>query len=290
MKKILNLYSYSLTYPALLIYFVFFVVPVGAGLAMAFTDWNLQNLLQPKFNGLDNFKIIVDDARFIKSLWNTLVFAFFTTVFKVMFGLLLALALVQKLKLRSLYRSIFFFPAMLSVVVIGVIFTSVFQMGGLFDQLLNVFGIQAEINWLGQGSTAMLVIILTEIWQWSGVIMIIFIAGLMGIPTDYYEAARIDGASWWGRFKHITFPLLAPAFTISVTISLVGGLKVFAIVYVLTNGGPGFSTQVLSTYIFQAFTNGLLGRSSAMGLVLTVLVTSFTLVLNYFLRRREIEM
>ncbi|MFB9276006.1 carbohydrate ABC transporter permease [Cohnella cellulosilytica] len=290
MNRKLNLYSYSLTFPALLVYFVFFALPVIAGIFMAFTDWDLQRLLHPKLNGLYNFRSVLGDERFAKSLTNTLSFAFFTTVFKVLLGLLLALLMIKPLKLRAVYRSIFFFPAMLSIVVIGVMFTSVFQMGGLFDQFLQLFGVNPEIDWLGQGNTAMSIIIATEIWQWSGFSMIIYIAGLQGIPGDYYEAAVIDGASSFARFRHVTLPLLAPATTIAVTMNLIGGLKVFGNVYVLTNGGPGFSTQVLATYIYQAFSSGLLGKSSAMSLVLTVMVAAITLLLNHYLRRKEVEM
>lgn len=120
--------------------------------------------------------------------------------------------------------------------------------------------------------------------------MAIFLAGLQGIPTDYYEAARIDGANGWQRFKNITFPLLAPAFTVVVTMNTIGGFKVFEQVYVMTSGGPGNATQVLGTYIYRAFSKGLLGRSTAMGLMQFIMIAVIALILNYFLRRREVEM
>jgi len=289
-KKTSSLYSYTLTYPALLLYSIFFALPVAAGVVMAFTDWQSSQILEPSFNGLDNFKAIFNDERFIKSLTNTLLFASVTMILKVVFGLPLALALVKPLKTRGFLRTVFFFPAVLSAVVIGIMFSSLFQMDSVVDQFLQFFGIHMEVNWLGQGDTAMAVVMLTDVWQWTGLTMIIFLAGLQSIPDDYYEAARIDGANAYHQFRHITLPLLISSFTIALTLSLIGGLKVFANVYVLTNGGPGFSTQVLSTYIYQAFGSGLLGLSSAMGLVLTVLVTILTLVLNGYLRRKELEM
>lgn len=284
-----NLYSYSLTYPALLLYSLFFVLPVAAGVVMAFTDWQSIRILEPSFNGLDNFRTIFRDERFIKSLTNTLWFASITMIMKVVFGLPLAMALVKPLKTRGFLRTVFFFPAVLSAVIIGIMFTSLFQMDSVVDQLLQFFGIHLGINWLGQGNTAMAVVMMTDIWQWTGLTMIIFLAGLQGIPADYYEAATMDGASYFQQFKKITLPLLIPSFTIIFTLSLIGGLKVFANVYVLTNGGPGFSTQVLATYMYQAFGSGLLGLSSAMGLVMTVLVTVLTLILNGYLRKKELE-
>ncbi|MFB9275476.1 carbohydrate ABC transporter permease [Cohnella cellulosilytica] len=289
-NKTSSLYSYTLTYPALLLYTLFFVVPVAAGIVMAFTDWQSTRILEPAFNGLDNFRALFNDERFMKSLTNTLWFASITMILKVVFGLPLAVALDKPLKTRGYLRTIFFFPGILSAVVIGIMFTSLFQMDGVVDRFLNFFGIPTGVNWLGQGNTAMAVVMLTDVWQWTGLTMIIFLAGLQGIPGDYYEASTIDGASAYRQFRHITLPLLAPSFTIIFTLSLIGGLKVFANVYVLTNGGPGFSTQVLATYIYQAFGSGLLGLSSAMGLVLTVLVTVLTLLLNGYLRRKELEL
>lgn len=285
-----KIYGYPLTIPALTLYFLFFVVPVLAGLFMAFTDWDINRILEPEFNGLENFKSIFSDDRFLKSFINTILFALVTMFLKMAFGLLLALALVKPLWLKGFYRTVFFFPSVLSIVVIGIIFTSVLQMDGLFNQILGLFGLQHEINWLGEPNTAMLSVMFIDIWQLSGLTAMFFIAGLQAIPNEFYEAAKIDGASSFSQFKNITIPLLAPSFTITLTLGLVGGLKVFAQVFVLTNGGPGFSTQVLSTYIYQDFGAGLLGRSSAMSLVLTVLVAIITIVLNKFLRDREVEM
>lgn len=290
LRKKKSFYSYGLTVPALALYAIFFLLPAVIGLVMAFTDWNIKTISTFSFNGLENFIALFKDKYFRLATFNTLWFALVTTVLKVAFGLGLAMLLVRPLFGRNLFRTVFYLPAVLSAVVIGLIFTSVYQMGGLFDQILALFGFDNQtIIWLGDASTAMWCIIATEVWQWSGFNMIIFITGLQGIPNDYYEAAAIDGASPWKRFTHITFPLLAPSFTIAATTSLIGGLKVFAQVYVLTNGGPGFATQVLSTYVYKAFSSGLLGRSSAMSLVLTLIVTVFSLLLNKYLKGREVE-
>ena len=163
--------------------------------------------------------------------------------------------------------------------------------GGVLNQILGLLGLEhLQNDWLGNPETAMNCIIFVQIWKWSGFAMAIFLVGLQGIPKDYYEAARIDGASRWRQFKDITFPLLAPAFTVVVTMNTIGGFKVFEQVYVMTSGGPGNATQVLGTYIYRAFSKGLLGRSTAMGLMQFLMIAVIALVLNHFLRRREVEM
>ncbi len=120
--------------------------------------------------------------------------------------------------------------------------------------------------------------------------MAIFIAGMQGIPRDYYEAATIDGAGFWQRLWSVTLPLLTPAFTIVITMNVIGSLKVFEQVYVMTGGGPGYATQVLGTYIYSAFSKGLLGRSTAMGLMLFIVVSVVSLIINGILRKREVEL
>lgn len=180
-------------------------------------------------------------------------------------------------------------PSILSGVVVGLIFTSFFKMDGMFDQILRLFGYSGDIIWLGDEASAMWCVIATDIWKGAGFAMMIFIAGLQAIPSDYYEAAAIDGAKGFKKFFHITLPLLMPSFTIVITSSLIGGLKVFDNVFVLTGGGPGFATQVLSTYVYKNFSAGFLGKSSAMSLVLTILVCACTMGLNKYMRSKEVE-
>ena len=235
--------------------------------------------------------IFFKDEYFILSLKNTLHFAVVTTLTIVLVGLILALVLNKAIKGRNILRTIFYLPAVLSFIIIGIMFTSVLKMnGGILNQFLILIGFEGMVmDWLGNPDTALSCIIFVQIWRWSGFAMAIFLAGLQGISNDYYEAARIDGANAWQQFRSVTFPLLAPAFTIVVTMNTIGGFKVFEQVYVLTNGGPGNATQVLSTYIYKAFGKGTLGRSTAMGVVLFVLVAGVSLILNNLLRKREIE-
>ncbi len=284
-------YPHYFTYPAILIFSVFFVVPILAGFILSFTDWNINRLFEPVFVGLANFEHLLGDEYFMLALKNTFLFGVITTVLIVAFGLALALALKKLVFGKSFFRTLYYLPAVLSLIVVGIMFTSVFRMNnGILNKLLIAIGLEnLAIDWLGNPATALYSVMAVHIWKWSGFAMAIFLAGLHGIPEEYYEAARIDGAGLLSQFKNITFPLLAPAFTVVVTLNTIGGLKVFEQIYVMTGGGPGNTTQVLGTYIYKGFSMGMLGRSTAMGLILFFIVSIIAVVLNWFLRRREVS-
>jgi len=174
--------------------------------------------------------------------------------------------------------------------IVGLLFTGILKQDGLLNNGLNALGMSGFAkDWLGQYGSAMFWIIFIEVWMWAGFNMFLFISGLQSIPSELYESAEMDGASVWQRFKKITFPLLAPSFTVVITLNITGGLKVFDLVYALTGGGPGFDTQVLSTYTYRAFGLGLLGKSSASSVVLSLGVALVAFALNRFLRSKEIE-
>lgn len=289
-KKSLVNYPIWLTMPAVIIYTVFFIIPIGAAFILAFTDWNISRMYTPEFTGLKNFMELMQDEVFIRSILNTLLFAGATTVLKVVIGLALALALTQKVWGNNVFRTLFYMPCTLSTVVVGLLFTSILSKDGLFNNILAVFGFESAIDWLGKYPTAMLWIVLMEVWMWAGFCMFIFIAGLQAIPKDYYECANIEGASKWKTFKKVTLPLLMPSFTVVITLNITGGLKVFDMVYILTNGGPGFDTQVLNTYTYRAFGIGLLGEASASAIILSIIVVTITFIMNKMMKDREVEM
>ena len=189
------------------------------------------------------------DPVFIRSIANTFIFVALTTILKTSLGFLLALALVKKVFARGFLRTVYYAPCVLSITVIGVLFKSILANRGLLNNALELVGLgQVATDWLGRYGTALGSVILVETWMWAGFNMFIFISGLQAIPADYYESATLDGASAFEKFKHITLPLIVPSLTVVVTLIIAGGLKVFDIIYVITNGGPGFDTQVLSTY------------------------------------------
>lgn len=290
-KKQKNMYPYYLVLGALIIYTVFFVIPVVLAGFFSFTDWNIARMDEYTFNGLKNFKTLFQDEIFLRSLGNSMLFAFCTTILKTVVGLGLALIMVKKFRGNSFFRTLFYLPCVLSTVVIGVLFTAILKPSGLFNNALEFLHLDfLTNNWLSKYSTAMPWIIIIETWMWSGFCMFIFISGLQAIPKDYYECASMEGATPRQQFFRITLPLLMPSFTVVTTLNITGGLKVFDLVYVLTNGGPGFDTQVVSTYSYRAFGMGLLGESSAAAILLSLLVVVLSFGVNRYLKSKEVTM
>ena len=290
-KKKLTLYPYWMTVPSLVIYTIFYIVPLVAVFILGFTDWNVRRFWSPTFTGLDNIISFITDRNFIKAFKNTFSFAIVTTIGKTVLGFLLAFVLVRKFKGRNLFRTLFFLPAVLNQVVIGLIFTAIFKMNGLFSNvLLNLGIISKAVEWLGKPQFSFPIIEFVEIWQWTGLSMMIFVAGLEAVPSVYYEAASIDGASGWQRFRHITLPLMTTSFNFCITIALIGGFKVFTVVYVLTGGGPGYETDVLTRYSLSMMNAGFYGKAAAASLVQSCIVILISFSLNAFFKKREVEL
>lgn len=286
-------YPNYFTFPAIIVFVIFYCFPILASFVMSFTNWNIKRISSPKFTGLKNFSRLISDDYFLLALKNTVLFAVVTTVGIVVIGLLLALLLNSAVvKGKAFFRTTFYLPAVLSLIVVGIMFRAVYKWdGGILNQILSAVGLSGLTHdWLGDSSTAMWGIIVVQIWKWSGFAMAIYLAGLQAIPKDYYEAAEIDGATVFQKFRNITLPLLAPAFTVVITQNTIGGFKVFEQVYVMTNGGPGNATQVLNTYIYKEFSKGTLGRSSAASLILFAVIAVISVFLNRALTRREVEM
>ena len=275
--------------PGLIIFFIFFILPVVFGFGFSFTDWN-QYLTEINFIGLKNFQEIFEDRVSMLALKNTLIFASVTTVGKNVLGLGLALILNTKLRGRTVWRAIYFCPAILGTIVVGLVFSAVLHPTGLLNDALTFVGLESLTrSWLTDKDIVMFTISAVEIWMYAGFHMAIYLAGLQSIPYDLLEAARIDGASPWQQFRYIIFPLIIPSFNINLIMSLIGGFKVFDMVYVLTNGGPGFASQVVSTMVYEAFGEGRWGYGTALNLVLFVIISFISLVVLNFFRKREVE-
>ncbi|WP_455382264.1 carbohydrate ABC transporter permease, partial [Salinispira pacifica] len=282
-------YHPLLVIPGFSLYFLFFLVPVVAGFYYAFTNWNMF-LSEIDFNGLDNFKRMFTTPVSALAVKNTLIFSVVTTVGKNVIGLGLAIILNQAIRTRNALRAIFFSPSILSYIVIGLLFSSILHPDGLLNSFLGAVGLGSlSQSWLGDKNIVMYTISFVEIWQWAGFHMAIYLAGLQSIPKEYGESCRIDGAGPLQTFFHITMPLIISTFNINLVLSLIGGFKVFELVYILTNGGPGTASQVISTQIFKAFGNGEWGYGTAMNLVLFLFITIIALTVLNLLRRREVE-
>lgn len=288
MKRAKNLYSYYMVFPALLIYSIFFVIPAIAAFYYSFTDWRLDRI-NLKFIGWDNFEKIFSDKTLILALKNTAIFAVVTVAGKNIIGLLLAVALNMRLKTKNLLRAIFYSPSILSILVISILFTPMLRTEGTINRVLEAVGLHSLSQaWLTNPSLVIWTIAIVSIWQSAGFQMAIYLAGLQSISQEYYEAATIDGASSWKSFFKITLPLLLPAININLMLTLIGGLKVFSEVYVMTGGGPGNASQVVGTIILRSFGEGNWGLGTAVNTLLFVVVTIIAIPLLIFMRRKEV--
>ena len=277
-------YPYVFILAALIPYLVFFIIPSITGIAYSFTDWNSYST-DVNFIGLDNFKTIFSaNENYLGYIWNTLIFTGVTIVLKTMLGLFLALLLNEGVKrLSHLYRMMIYLPVVLPTLVVALVFKSILNPAtGLLNESLRSVGLSFLAgDWLVNPSIALFSVISVDTWKGVGYIMVILLAGLQIIPEVYYEAAEVDGASYWSKLIHITLPLLAPAIVIVTVLNVLYGLRVFDIVFALTNGGPGYATEVMSTAIFKSFSHGSYGLGTAFSSILFVILV----VAGYFVIR-----
>lgn len=280
-------YNYLWVVPGVIIYLVLFIIPVLQGIYYSFTYWSV---FDARFAGLDNYINIITNPSINIAIKNTFIFTILTSFFKVVFGLCLAILLNRKIKRSNFIRSIYFMPAIISNVAVGLIFSAVLHPTGILNSFLKAigFGFLAK-SWLTDASIVIYSVSAIEIWKWTGFTMVILLAGLQTIPKEFYEAAEVDGATAWDKFKHITLPLLMPSFNNALIINIVGGLKVFDMVYSMTGGGPGNASEVLNTYVFKAFGHGFYGEASAASVILGVLVVTISLITLKPLRAKEVE-
>lgn len=265
--------------PAIALYSFVLLIPTARGTVYAFTNWDgLSRTFD--FVGISNFEAIFANPDSVKAIVNTLLIAFITTLIANIIGLALALALNSRIKSRNVLRVFFFAPAVLTPVVTAYLFQYIFAPLGPLNGVFDAIGLpMLKQDWLGDANLALVSIMIVIVWQQSGYAMVIYLAGLQGVPVELLEAGAVDGAGPVRRFWSITRPMLAPAITISTMLILIHGLKVFAEVWVMTGGGPGNATNSLSTLIYKnAFQFGLFGSSIAMSLVLLVLVAVISAV------------
>lgn len=269
---------------SLLLYGVLYLLPSLLGVGYSFTDWSAFSD-EVNFLGFDrmfdNYARAFSDEKYIGYLGNTLLFTFVTTIVKNVVGLALAVLLTRRIKLLNFHRAVLYIPAVLSALIVGMIFRSVLNPEvGLLNSFLRQIGIEGP-QWLSDPDLAFWSVMAVDIWKGMGYIMTIFIAGIMSISPTYYEAADIDGAGGWQKFKSITLPMLMPTLTVTTVLNVIYGLRVFDIVYSLTNGGPGYATEVLYTGIYKEFGYG----KFAMGTTLSTIMFVVMAIVGYFLIR-----
>ncbi|MFE4694799.1 carbohydrate ABC transporter permease [Streptomyces sp. NPDC056749] len=263
--------------PALLHASLWIGLPVVVSVCLAFTKYDV--LTAPEFVGLANFRDMLDDAVFRKSIVNTLLYTFFTVPFGMALGLLVALALHTGLKARGIFRTAVFLPQVTATVAIALVWLWIYNPGnGLLNTLLSFLGIEGPA-WLSSTTWALPSVILVGIWQGIGMKMLIYLAALQSLPKELYEAASVDGASRVRQFFSITLPLLKPATFFVLITSMISAFQSFDQIYILTDGGPANSTTMMTYEIYKsAFREFRVGYASAQSLVLFVLLMGFTLV------------
>ena len=278
--------------PALILYVLFIIVPTVSSVYYSFTSWDG---ISPdvKFIGLANYKEIFTSARFGNALKNTIILTVFISILENAFALVLAV-LVDNIRWgKNFFRSAFYIPVLISGIVSGFIWKIMYNYNfGAINSILTQIGLgDFRQDWLGNTSLTLIMIGVVLVWKGAGYYMIIYLASLQSVSTDVIEAAEIDGASPWQRFRMITIPLISGAFTINFTLSLINGLKVFDQINVMTDGGPGFTSETLVYLLYKVgFTEGRQGFGTAVGIMLLFIIIILNTIQQKFLRSREVQL
>lgn len=277
----------------LILYIVFFLFPSILGLIYSVTDWNVRSREELNFVGLENYiEIFTSNKNYGYGIFNTFKFTIISNIVKLIPALFLAILLHKGLTGRNVYRTILYLPSILPFIIIGLIFKSIMNsQTGLLNMTLDAFHLGfMKQKWLSDLNVVWKSIYIVDAWRGIGYCMTIFLAGLNGIPESYYEAADIDGANFFRKFRHITIPMLSGAITINLVFGLTYGLKVFDIVYVLTNGGPGHATEVVTTYAYQLYATGQYGLAVAMNTILFIIAAIAGVFVVTMMNRREVQL
>ena len=283
-KKERSMYPVWFVLPSLIIFVVFFLWPIISSLYYSLTVWNFETA---KFCGLDNYKLFFSEHSMSSSVVHTLIYAFGTSALKVILAFFIAIFLTSKIKSKGFIRSAVFFPNLVSMMAVGLAFSYMMHpTKGLLNMPIQALG-GTPLDFLGDPKTALLSIILTDVWKGLSISVVIYIAGIQSIDKTYYEAASIDGATGWQQLKHITLPLVAPSQNSIIILSLIGGLRSFDLIWAMTGGGPGFSTDVLASVIYKQYAAGFYGLSTAGNVVMLILISVIAFPLQHFLNKRE---
>lgn len=276
--------------PAVILMLVFIAYPLFNAVYLSFFKWNGYSV-NKEFIGISNYISMFKDKIFISSLRNTLIYGFGCTILQQIIGLALALFLNSKFKGRGIIRTVIYMPAMVSGLVMGYIMYFFFQYkGGVMSDIITFFG-GTPIDWLGNGNYAIGVIVFINTWQFVGVSMVIYLAGIQGVSQSYLEAAVVDGAGPWAKFRYITLPLLIPAIASSVIYNLIGGLKLYDVIIALTDGGPAKKTHSLATYIANRYFDAeRAGYAAAIGVFSFVMIMIISVIVNAYFRKKEVDL
>jgi len=276
--------------PAVLLLLAFIVFPFGLAIKTSFYNWNGYSQ-KMKFIGIENYIRMFSDAHFWLSFKNTLIYGFGSTILQNILGLSFALLVNSRFRGNNVVRTIVYMPIMISGLIMGFIMTFFFSYdNGVLNEIVMYFGGERK-DWLNSGAFGVTAITLINSIQYMGTCMIIYLAGLQGIPKMYYEAAAIDGVGKGGAFRYITMPLLIPSIQSAVILNLIGGLKLYDGVISLTNGGPVFQTHSVMSYIsYEYFIDEYAGYSGAIGIFIFLFIMLVSTIGNKYFASKEVEM
>lgn len=277
-----NFYYYLLlVLPLLIIYVVFFIIPVVQSFYYSFTNFNGINP-NIRFLGLANYEVAFTDKAFLGTIKNTVFLAAGVTLLQNVLAIIFALGLNHKFRGRGIIRTLVFAPCMLAPVVVAYLWQFIYSPDGLLNHLTGSHNI-----WLSNSKTALIGIIVAHTWVWIGYSATIYLADLQGISTDILEAAAIDGCSPWQKFRRITLPMIATSTTINVSLAFMGSLKIFDLVYAMTNGGPNGATETMGTYVMKKMNGNMHGYASSLTIIMMFLIVISGHFLTKFLKKRE---
>ncbi len=286
-----KVYPWYFAAGALLFYGVLYVLPSLIGVGYSFTDWSSYSDVV-NFNGLTNFEeVFSPDRNYLSYIGNTLWFTAVTSILKTGLALAFALLLSKGVKALNFHRSVLYMPSVLSVLIIGMVFTSILNPNrGFMNEFFRAVGLDAlALKWLTDPKLAMWSVIGVDVWRGMGYIMTILIVGILAISPTYYEASSLDGANALAKFRYITLPLLRPTLAVTIVLNVLYGLKVFDMVYALTNGGPGRATEVMYTAVFKEFSLGRYGVGTALSSVMLVIMVVAGIFMIRILTRNEVQ-
>lgn len=274
------------------LYSVFFLLPSLLGIGYSLTDWNSRSMGKVNFVGLKNYiEIFTSDKNYLEGIGHTLMFTLVSNIVKIIPALMLAIMLNESIKGKGIYRTLLYLPNVLPYVIIGILFTSILNYNnGLLNKILVMLHLGfLKQKWLSDLDMVWKSIFAVDAWRGIGYVMTIFIAGLSAIPSSYYEAAKIDGANFWQRLRYVTLPMLSGSIMINLVFGITYGLKVFDIIYVLTNGGPGHATEVITTYSYQLYSSGQYGMSTALNTILLLITAVVGVFIVKTMSKQEVQ-
>ena len=272
--------------PAGIIFGLVFIAPTILSFYFSLTRWTL---FTTEFIGLDNFVQFFKEPSLTSGARNTIVYAVVTSGLKVVIGLLLATVLTSRLRTRHVLRSVIFFPVLVSTVAVGITFAVLMHpSSGLINRTLEVFGVEGP-QWLSNPNLALLSVAFVDVWKGIGIALVIFIAGILSIPEDYFDTARLEGGAWV-RFRHVIVPLSRNATFTVILLSFIGGLRSFDLIWTMTHGGPGFASDVIASTIYKQYQAGFYGLATAGNVILFIAVTIIVFPMMRLFNRHEIEL